>query len=196
MQAVDGHIYAHIAGGLVAWLFDITQLPEWNEDQFPTVDVTDLDPPAQVGWTATDTGGVWTLLAPPPPPPLNGWQEQQVRIAQGLIATSTGTPAASATYPLDNAAVALLGSYARDVASGLGLPDSTVPPTGTTRGARSAAATVPYADIDGTRHDLTPEQVTALYLAQADVRATLDAQGLVLDGGGTPAWPSMEITIP
>jgi hypothetical protein len=149
------------------------------------------DEPVELGWTYDGT-----TFAPPVPVPPSADQEVIVRRATGIATTSTGTPAASATYPLDGGAVALLGSFARDVASGLGLPDDQVPPPGGIRTPRAGGVTVEYPDIDGITHALTAEQVTALYTAQRDVLATLSTQAGVMDDGGSPAWPDQTATIP
>lgn len=146
---------------------------------------------------AVDANGALVAGTPPPLSPADqATVEEMTRIGQGIAATSTGTPAASATYPLDDASVALLGSVARDIAAGLGMPDSGVPPTGVTRATPVPPGTFAYADLDGVKHDLDAPQVTALYTGQRDLRATLAAQADVMAEGGTPAWPDQSVTIP
>ena len=154
------------------------------------------DDPAYVAFL--DAGNIATVIdsedslrvvlgrAYPPGMPLTDQQEADKAVAErlglGIVVTSTGMPEASATYPLDDRGVALSGSTARDVSAGLGLP--------------AAAATAPYADIEGTSHALTGEQFVALYTAQRDLRAVLSEQGVVMAGGGTPVWPDQTATIP
>jgi hypothetical protein len=142
-----------------------------------------------------------TVLAPvypagmPLTPRMQADREVAARIALGVVTTSTGTPAASATYPLDDAAVARCGATARDYSAGLGLPDPAIPPAGVSRETRSVL-TVAYADLAGVVHDLTGEQLVGLYQGQRDLRATMTAQGDVLAGGGDPVWPDQSATIP
>lgn len=50
MQAQDGRTYAQIAHGKVHWIFTKAELPEWNNDMCPAVDITDLDPRPEIGW--------------------------------------------------------------------------------------------------------------------------------------------------
>lgn len=50
MKAQDGRVYAQIVHGVIRWLFTITELPEWNNDMCPAVDITDLSPRPGIGW--------------------------------------------------------------------------------------------------------------------------------------------------
>ena len=44
MKAEHGRTYAQVIDGRCHWLFTIDDLPEWNEDDFTVVDVTDNIP--------------------------------------------------------------------------------------------------------------------------------------------------------
>ena len=50
MEAQDGRIYAQIVRGTVHWQFTNNELPEWNNDMCPAVDITDLSPQPGIGW--------------------------------------------------------------------------------------------------------------------------------------------------
>ena len=113
-------LYARIQDGQVAELFT-------PQDGFL---ITDCFPPdyaelfiavpdgvfPEEGWTATQTGDVWTYAAPPPyvPPPLTWDQELATRIAAGIVITSAATPALNATYGLDAGTMGQIGPVARD----------------------------------------------------------------------------------
>ena len=66
MQAQDGRTYAQIVHGKVHWLFTKAELPEWNDEMCPAVDVTDLTPCPEVGWGYN--GVTFTLPAAPASP--------------------------------------------------------------------------------------------------------------------------------
>jgi hypothetical protein len=68
MVANEGRIYAQIVNKKVHWIFTAADLPEWNEHDLDTVDITNVTAPApEVGW---DYDGVtFTNPAKPPPPP-------------------------------------------------------------------------------------------------------------------------------
>lgn len=69
------------------------------------VDVTNVSPQPEVGWSATESGGAWTFAPPPPPVPPTPAQQAKAAydafIAGGLAITSTSTPAINGTYALD-----------------------------------------------------------------------------------------------
>ncbi len=64
MVAEPGRRYAQVIGGRVHWTFTIVELPEWNENAFLTVDITD-QPNVVEGFI--HRGGM--SFQPPPPPP-------------------------------------------------------------------------------------------------------------------------------
>jgi hypothetical protein len=64
MLTIPGKSYAHILSGIVHWIFTESDLPEFNADTFTAVDITNLSPQPAIGWTATETNGVWSFVAP------------------------------------------------------------------------------------------------------------------------------------
>jgi hypothetical protein len=173
--------YARVVNGLVVELFT-------PPDEIPIEDCFHPEIAAQFvpvpdglaveqGWTYDGTA----FAAPVPVPPTAD-EVYGEKIAEGLAVTSTATPALDATYPLMPNDFGLLGSIARDAASGLGLP--------------GGGATAPIKDIDGTPHDFPEADVIALYKAERDYIAALAAQRDIMAGGGTPAWPPATATIP
>ena len=49
MNAKPGRTYVQLVDGLAHWFFTAKELPEWNNEQAPAIDVTDLDPRPQLG---------------------------------------------------------------------------------------------------------------------------------------------------
>lgn len=47
-KALPGRTYAQIVDGRVRWIFTIDELPEWNDDQAPAIDITELDAPPAI----------------------------------------------------------------------------------------------------------------------------------------------------
>ena len=58
MIAQKNKAYAQIVGGVVRWIFTRAQLPEWADEAFLAVDITDQHPQPGEGWTYA--GGVFT----------------------------------------------------------------------------------------------------------------------------------------
>jgi hypothetical protein len=53
-KAQQGRKYAQVIDGKVRWLFDAEALPEWKDDAFLVVDVTEMDHPKEGdAWTGT-----------------------------------------------------------------------------------------------------------------------------------------------
>lgn len=121
-----------------------------------------------------------------PPPPLTPQQEADAELARrranGIAITSKSDQTDNATYPLDDAALITIGPVARDVSSGLGLPNN--------------ANTWAFADLAGVSHDLKSNQVTGLYIDMRDMVSLLQAQAQIMAGGGTPVWPDQIGEIP
>lgn len=65
MQAQDGRIYAQIIDGRFHWQFTQADLPEWADDAFGVVDITDMSPMPTVGLEYIDAAFVF----PPSPIP-------------------------------------------------------------------------------------------------------------------------------
>jgi hypothetical protein len=49
MEAVAGRVYAQIVNGKFQWKFTSTDLPEWADNAFEVVDITDMNPMPTVG---------------------------------------------------------------------------------------------------------------------------------------------------
>jgi hypothetical protein len=181
-------LYARIQDGQVAELFT-------PQDGFQ---ITDCFPPdyaelfiavpdgvfPEEGWSATQTGDVWTYAAPPPyvPPPLTWDQELATRIAQGIAITSTATPALNATYALDKDTMDQIGPVARDSCTRLGLPGK--------------ASTFDYPDITGKLHAFTATDLQNLYMEQRDMLLILTEQAGIMAHGGQPTWPPQTAVLP
>jgi hypothetical protein len=97
-------------------------------------------------------GSLWDGKAWVYPVPLSALIEQ--KLLAGLQITSTGTPALSARYSLDELTLAQIGSVARDAAAGLGLPEE--------------SASFTYPDLAGAPHDFSASAIQALYKAMRD----------------------------
>lgn len=84
MRAEQGRTYAQIVGGKCHWIFTAAELPEWNNDQVPAVDVTGNVPSVGDLWD----GAVFS--SPPPPPPVvltcTPWQMRKALNNLGLRA--------------------------------------------------------------------------------------------------------------
>ena len=181
-------LFARIQSGAVAELFtppDGFSISDCFHDGLVWVEVTNVTPRPEPGWSATETSGGWTFSAPAPlvlSPEQQAAQELDTRIAAGISVTSTSTPTLNATYALDAVTLDQIGSVARDAAAGLGLP--------------GGATTFSYPDSTGTPHALSGAQVQALYKAQRDLLFALNTQAAVVAHGGEPTWPAQTGTIP
>lgn len=49
MIAEEGKIYAQIIWNKVHWIFTKNELPEWNNEQCPAIDITELNPKPEIG---------------------------------------------------------------------------------------------------------------------------------------------------
>jgi hypothetical protein len=92
--------WARIDGGAVVELIGFDPTGRFNPAMI-WVDITNTTPAPLSGWSATESGGVWTFAAPPAPPPPSLAQQATAAMSAALVATSTGTPALSATYAVD-----------------------------------------------------------------------------------------------
>ena len=68
MKAQPGRLYAQIIAGRVHALFTLAELPEWNNDQVPAVDITDLAPRPTVGMHLLPDGRFMPDPCPQPAP--------------------------------------------------------------------------------------------------------------------------------
>ena len=148
---------------------DAADLFEMTEEQWA----------ARVAEPCAIDNGEFVVLPPPPP---TSDQELGTRKAAGIAITCTSNPAIDATYALDDRSVAVIGSVARDVASGLDFP--------------AGATTYDYPDLDGTPHTFNESQFVEFYKAARDLVNALTTQASIMAGGGTPAWPVQTATIP
>ena len=78
MVAEDGKIYAQICHGKCHWIFTKNELPEWNNDMAPAVDITDMEVKPEEGWDYVD--GVFT-----PPKPYVPTEEEIRAIRDKLL---------------------------------------------------------------------------------------------------------------
>lgn len=180
MQAIPGHTYAQIVAGVFTWQFTSDDLPEWNEDQIATVDITGVSPTPAVGWTFDGTAFHEPEVPTPPPPTADAVLAD--KIAAGIAITSTGNPTLNATYALDERSTAQIfqiGLYASQLQK---FP--------------SGDATQPYPDITGNPgHIFTVAQFVAFLQVVAPLVSALNTQAGILAHGGTPTWPDQSATI-
>ena len=54
MIAEQNKIYGQIINDKLHWVFTINELPEWNNDMCPAVEIQDLNPMPEVGWAYKD----------------------------------------------------------------------------------------------------------------------------------------------
>ena len=54
MVADDNKVYALIQGNEISWIFTKIELPEWNENDIKTIDITDIAPRPEIGWVYED----------------------------------------------------------------------------------------------------------------------------------------------
>lgn len=139
--------------------------------------VDGVSPAPEVGWEASQTGGVWHFAAPAAPV-LTLAEQAVARLAEGLSIASTGTPALSAVYPADAAAQQKLLSIQTVLAG-----------TGSFPG---GAATWPLKDRSGAWHVVNVAQFTAIATAIAAFVAPID---LILDGRAGVALPAASASI-
>lgn len=103
------------------------------------------------------------------------------KLAGGIAITSTGTPAISGTYALDQLTLDQIGSVARDAGSGLGLPGD--------------LTSFAYPDIDGAPHAFAAADIQHLYKAMRDLVFAMSTTAATLAAGGSADWPAQSKTI-
>jgi hypothetical protein len=103
------------------------------------------------------------------------------RIARGVAIVSTGTPALSATYPLDLETIVEITWIEASLAGGQGFP--------------GGSATVSFHDLSGATHDMTSAQFTAWARAIRDYFAALKRTARLLRAGQAATWPTQPVTI-
>jgi hypothetical protein len=112
------------------------------------------------------------------PPPTPG-QLFASKLQDGLAVTSTGTPAISATYALDQTTLSEIQAVANDFAIGFGLP----------------ADWVGYPDINGVPKPINGPATVAIYKAMRDLVARMRTTQATLEAGQPAVWPSQAVTI-
>jgi hypothetical protein len=126
----------------------------------------------------SDRGRAEIIDAPSPHP---APREAQALIAAGIEITSSGNPTLNGTYPMDREAERRIGGLLDGLSNGLGLP--------------KGAATVPYAEVDGTPHLFSATEIRALAAVMRDYAFDIE-QVLGLKLAGQPAaWPALPIAI-
>lgn len=96
--------YARIQSGVVAELFTPSAgvpIADCFHSSLFWVDVTNVSPRPQPGWTATESGGAWAFSAPAAPASPTLAQQAAALLAAGCAITSTSTPTLSGTYACD-----------------------------------------------------------------------------------------------
>jgi hypothetical protein len=131
-------------------------------------------------WQRRVMHGSWqwvdgTLSAPPVSLATQALAALRAATAAGVAVTSTSNPGLNTTFALDATTLTQIGSVARDVSAGLGLPGE--------------ADTFTYPDSAGTPRAFTPLQVIALYKAMRNRMLVLNAQAAMIKLGGIPTWP-------
>lgn len=119
----------------------------------------------------------------------SAWQAQQsapqtyaTLMRNGVQITSTGTPAINGTYAVSAEAKANLTGIVSGLSALQGLPGN--------------ADTFLYLDASRTPHAFDSAQITALARAVRDFIYAADIAEATALAGGSPAWPSNQITIP
>ena len=173
--------YAHVSNGVVVEVFSPPGTHTIADCFEPGLAAQFVPIPAGAvalpGFTAAVSGGVWTFTAPVPVVPTLA-QQAQAAIGAGLAITSTGTPALSATYPVDAAsqdhmvaemtALLAVGTFADGTAS------------------------VVWPDITGAPHTFNAAEFKALALAAGAYVAAL----FKVINGTLTALPAASATIP
>ncbi|HEY1857590.1 hypothetical protein [Acidocella sp.] len=94
--------YARIAGAVIAEILTPRSGFTLAQCFAPAIvaqctEIDGITPAPQVGWSATETSGVWSFAAPVAPTPTLG-QAATALVAAGLTVTSTSTPALNGVY--------------------------------------------------------------------------------------------------
>lgn len=171
--------WAHIINGIVVELTDIDPTGRFHEDLI-WVDCTTTPGVAQ-GWVYDGT----TIAAPTVgaiPLDQRAQNELDGRIDLGIEITSTGTPALTATYALDDKTLTEIQSLAISVNAGLGFP--------------GGGTSFVYPDKQGQPRVFDTDHIVALFKAMRDLVWQLKTQTGVMKAGGSPSWPTQTATIP
>ena len=150
----------------------------WSSARWQYVPITDA---TYVAWQAA--GGMTTNI-------LNAaelyqvLQQQCAPLAQGagVAVVSTGTPAISATYPIDPVAQAQMSAIAAGLAAGRGLP--------------GGGATFLYPDINHAQRSFTSANFLAMASAIEGFLYQFNQAVATLVAGGAASLPTQPLTIP
>lgn len=156
--------YVLIRGGVVTGVFATAQP---DIDGF--TEISDNDP------------RLLAFLSPPVSLPDQAATELATRLGNGIVITSTGTPALNATYALDTdsqAQIFQLGIYANQFAAFPG------------------GATQAYPDATGAPHTFSVAQFVAFLRVVAPLVSAMTNVTAVMSHGGTPVWPAQTGSIP
>jgi len=165
--------FARIQGGEVREILLADTLPPFHPDIA-----------AQFREVANEVREGWTLngdLLEPPPAPNPAPGEAAALLAAGVLVVFAANPGLDGIYPMDAEAERRIGGILSGLANGLGLP--------------KGANTVPYAELDGTVHLFSADEIKALAGAMRDFAFDIE-QALGLKLAGQPAdWPLQPIEI-
>ena len=96
-------VYAHVLNGIVAEPLvtppDGFSIGDMFHAGLTWVDVTDVSPAPEPGWTAAQAGTSWTFTPPPVFTPSPA-QQAQAALMAGLMLVSTSTPALNGIYDI------------------------------------------------------------------------------------------------
>lgn len=179
MSGTTGTLFARVQNGVVVEFFTVPSGQSITQFFNPALIWAPV--PAgtavAVGWTATETNGVWSFAAPPPLPPPTPAQQAAAALAAGWQVQSVSTPAINGTYAMDPT------SQQKIAALSLFIQVNNAFPAGMT--------TYAYPDINGTFH-IFP--TTALYqefaTAAANFVALLEMLAFGAPGAAIPAQPT------
>lgn len=176
MITVAGKTYAQILSGSVHWIFTSAELPEYNDATFEAVDITNVAPQPQSGWTASDSTGSW-IFAPFVAPTPTVAQQAQAALSAGLSVVSTGTPALNGTYATDQLSQMDIIAIETSLNAGKGFP--------------GGVTTFNYADTLGAFHAFTQSNFTDFAAAVRDYVYAL--KSVIAGSSSTPPNESSTI---
>jgi hypothetical protein len=147
-----------------------------SDNAYIPADPANKDYQAYLAWGAAgNTADPVAVVQPTADQVLN------THLANGLVLTSTGTPALNGTYALDETSagqIYQIGLYASQI--------GTFPSGGTTQA---------YPDITGVPHTFTIAEFVAFLQAVAVLISAMNNQAAIMAHGGTPVWPAQTATI-
>ncbi len=176
-------VYLRVSGGIVAETGFVPPAGFTIGECWPAsmtwVDYSSVSPAPAVGWTATQTGGVWTFTAPAAPAQTLAQQAQQA-MAAGLEISLSGSMTLTATvFPTDPVTQTKL--------------DGVMTTVNATGAFAEGATTFPMRDSAGVWHLFTVAQYKFVALAIDDFATALD---LIIDGNpSATALPAASVAL-